>query len=532
MIKQIIAGIIASSFIALLVIVSLIQLWFIGGDISFNKSVIAILQFSFSQSVISAGLSLGLGIFLGRAYVRRSHIKFLRYLSWLFNASFLLPVLVAVFGLISVHGINGWVNGAIGTEARYIYGWTGIIIAHVFFNVPLAARLIANGLQAIPLQHWKLFQQLGLLSASPWKRFWVIEYPHIKPVLFTAFALIFLLCFTSFAIVLTLGGGLVSTLEVAIYQALRLQFEPAQAAFLGSLQILICLGLAGIVLALGKQKFKSVSQVLPEHNFKRPDADLLGAKITDTIAFIIASLLILPVLVSLPLALLADSALKIFATTSFAKALLTSLSLAPLSALLSVLCAIALATAYRAVRLKQKPWAVMFELPSFLLLIMPPVTLSAGLFLLLYRFGFGGDFYFSVGIVIVINALLVLPFTLPILSPPLYRIAVENNRLAAGLGLKGFKRWWLVELPLLRKPLGLALGLSAALAVGDVSAIALFGTQDFSNLPLLLYRLLGSYRFAEAGCVGLSLCGVVFLLFWAGVQAGNAVGKRRQYVRS
>ena len=45
--------------------------------------------------------------------------------------------------------------------------------------------------------------------------------------------LVFMLCVTSFTIVLTLGGGpAATTLEVAIYQALRFDFDPARAVAL------------------------------------------------------------------------------------------------------------------------------------------------------------------------------------------------------------------------------------------------------------------------------------------------------------
>ena len=47
-----------------------------------------------------------------------------------------------------------------------------------------------------------------------------------------------MLCITSFTIVLTLGGGpAATTLEVAIYQALRFDFDPARAVALTLLQI-------------------------------------------------------------------------------------------------------------------------------------------------------------------------------------------------------------------------------------------------------------------------------------------------------
>jgi len=36
------------------------------------------------------------------------------------------------------------------------------------------------------------------------------------------------------------------------------------------------------------------------------------------------------------------------------------------------------------------------------------------------------------------------------------------------------------------------------LSLGDLTAISLFGTQDFMTLPSLIYRQMGSYRFDAA----------------------------------
>ena len=63
---------------------------------------------------------------------------------------------------------------------------------------------------------------------------------------FISMLLVFMLCLTSFAVVLTLGGGPKSTtLEVAIYQSLRFDFEPTRAVVLALLQLCLCLLVAG-----------------------------------------------------------------------------------------------------------------------------------------------------------------------------------------------------------------------------------------------------------------------------------------------
>ena len=60
-------------------------------------------------------------------------------------------------------------------------------------------------------------------------------------------AVIFLLAFTSFPIVLLLGGGpAMQTLEVAIYSAVRLDFDLNAAVLLALVQIAICGGIIAV----------------------------------------------------------------------------------------------------------------------------------------------------------------------------------------------------------------------------------------------------------------------------------------------
>ena len=62
-----------------------------------------------------------------------------------------------------------------------------------------------------------------------------------------AFAVIFVICLSSFAVALTLGGGpRATTVELAIYQAMRFDFDLSRAALLALLQLLLAL-LAGLV---------------------------------------------------------------------------------------------------------------------------------------------------------------------------------------------------------------------------------------------------------------------------------------------
>ena len=71
----------------------------------------------------------------------------------LLGAPFLLPVIVAVFGLVAVWGRGGLFSAALaplGLGPLDIYGLRGVVLAHVFFNLPLVTRLLLAGLARHP----------------------------------------------------------------------------------------------------------------------------------------------------------------------------------------------------------------------------------------------------------------------------------------------------------------------------------------------------------------------------------------------
>ncbi len=187
--------------------------------------------FSLWQAALSTALSIALAIPVARALARRPRLPGIQFLLRLFNLALVAPAMIAILGIAEVHGRSGWANellGLAGFEAgHYLYGLPGILLAHVFFNMPLATRVFLRAIESVPPENWRLASQLGI---GPGAIFRLIDGPAVARVLPGVAGAIFMLCFTSFAAVLTLGGGpRATTIEVAIYQALRLEFDIARA---------------------------------------------------------------------------------------------------------------------------------------------------------------------------------------------------------------------------------------------------------------------------------------------------------------
>ena len=462
-----------------------------------------VVAFTLEQAVLSALLAvtgaipLALALhrfrFPGRALVLR-----------LFLLPQALPVLVGALGIVAVWGRAGVVSdglAALGLSRLDVYGLSGILLAHVFFNMPLATRLIFAALDAVPAESWKLAGQLSLGSRATFR---LVEGPAVRRALPGAASLVFMLCITSFTLVLVLGGGPgATTLEVAIFQALRYDFDPGRAVLLAVVQIALTGLVLVAVLRLGGGLDGAVTLGRTAVRFDRPSRWQKGAGlgvIMLGLGFIAA-----PFLAVLVRGLRADL-WSLMGDPLLQQAMLTSIAVSIGAATLSLLLSMALlsgASALRSATGPLRPQRGLFDLSGSLVLVIPPIVLGAGWFLVLRQM----TDVFAVAPVMVLatNAVMAMPFVIRIVGPALAQSALQHDRLAASLGLAGWQRLRHVEWPAVRAPLGLGFAFAMALSLGDLGVAALFGNQDFITLPLLLQQRMGSYRSTDAAGIALIL---------------------------
>ena len=480
--------------------------------------------FTFWQALLSTLLSVGLAIPVARAFARRPNFPGRNLLLRVFSISLVIPSIVAIFGIVAVHGRNGWVNGLLeilGFEGlHYLYGLTGILIAHVFFNLPLATRILLFALEAIPPESWRLAAQLGMGRRESFR---LVEWPALRSVLPAAAGLVFMLCFISFAVVLTLGGGpRATTIEVAIYQALRFDFDIARAVALSLLQVVVALA---VVLFFARFSRPSIGWATERRSFARPDAAGVVGCLIDGLALLFALCLVVVPLAAAALAGFNRTLGGVLIDFALWKALLQTLFVALSAGLLALALGTGILLASRGLRRHGARESAANGLESLgsLVLIFPPFVLAAGLFVLLrsHLDVFGIGLY----IVILVNSFMAIPFVIRILSEPMMRLAKEQDRLCLSLGIAGWRRFRLIGWPNLRRPIGLALAVATTISAGDLSVIALFGSQDIQTLPLLIYQRMSAYRMEEAAVTALVLTALCFFLF---LLLERLVGGRRR----
>ncbi|MGN7295023.1 thiamine/thiamine pyrophosphate ABC transporter permease [Rhizobium sp. SAFR-030] len=499
------------------------------GRAIFDSYTLSLLRFTVLQAVLSTLLSVGLAIPVVLALGRRPAFPGRIWILRLMAVPMGLPVLIGALGLIGIFGRQGLLNrmlALLGLEQPIgIYGLGGILLAHVFFNLPLACRLMLAGLERLPTETWRLSASLGMGS---WSTFRFIEAPALTRTLPGAAGLIFMLCATSFTLVLVLGGGpAATTLEVAIYQALRFDFDPPRAVALSLLQIALT---ACVLIAISRLPAADVTGGGEGRAPQRFDGKGLGSRVWDGLAILLATVfLILPLSAIVTAGLKADL-WRLLTMPSFRQAAVTSLAIALAAGTLAILVASGIVLARAAIVDRRKParfqalFSGVLAGLSSLVLLVPPVVLGTGWFLLVRPYTDVARV--APALIVAINMLMALPFVVRILEPAYQTHARCTDRLAASLGISGAARWRLVDWPVLRRPLLMALSFAMALSLGDLGAVALFGSQDLTTLPWLVYSRMGSYRTNDADGLALIL-GVVCLALTALGTAGAADNNRR-----
>lgn len=473
-----------------------------------------VIFFTVKQALLSMVLSIIPAIWIARALARRIAFRGRSWLLALLGLPIVLPPVVAVFAITAIYGYNGAANHllvALGLpRLGDLYGLNGILLAHVFFNMPLAIRWLLPLWERIPVEHWRLAAQLGMPSRTCFR---AIEWPAIRGALPGLMALIFLLCLTSFAVVLTLGGGpAATTLPVALYQSLRMDNDFPLTAQLALLQMILCL----IVLVILPWRSSDTADE-QERMVRgiRHDRHALSARVIDGILIVGVTLFI-----GLPIAAALIEGVRgpwhhVLSDTAFWKVWWNSLWIAVGSAVLALLIGLPLSASMARHHARMRQW---LQLIGLFGLAVPTVVLGAGWFIWLRgNIGPWGSL-----LIMGSNGVMSVPYVLKMMVPVWSVLHVQYGPLRDQLGLSERIWWRHVLWPLSRTALGTALAVSICMSLGDLGIVAIFGDQSsVATMPLLLQNQMADYHYGDAAVTSAMLMltiGVTFALVdrWVG----------------
>ncbi len=198
------------------------------------------LGFTLYQATLSTILTLILGLPAAYLFARFQFAgrKFLRVL---ITIPFILPTVVVAAAFNTLLGPRGWLNLGLmslfnlsSPPVNMLNSLSAILLAHVFYNTSIVIRMVGSSLSRLNQNLPSAAQNLG---ASPWRAFKEVTLPLLMPSILSATLMVFLFDFSSFGVVLMLGGPQFSTLEVEIYNQAMNRFNLPVAGLLSIVQL-------------------------------------------------------------------------------------------------------------------------------------------------------------------------------------------------------------------------------------------------------------------------------------------------------
>ena len=215
-----------------------------------------VLGFTLYQASLSTFLTLLLG--LPSVYLfARFNFRGKVLLRTLTAVPFMLPTVVVAVSFNALLGQRGLINNFIYPSSFILRPFLAILLAHVFYNTTIIIRVVGNALSSLDPKLEQTARSLGADSLRVW---WNVILPIIQPSILASSLLVFLFDFTSFGVILLLGGSQFSTLEVEIYLRVLKLPNLSLAALLSVIQ-LICTILVSILYT--RMATRSTAQTAP-----------------------------------------------------------------------------------------------------------------------------------------------------------------------------------------------------------------------------------------------------------------------------
>jgi thiamine transport system permease protein len=479
------------------------------------------LRFTILQAGLSTLLTLMIGL-PGAWLFTTFDFTGKRVLKVLSTLPFILPTVVVAAGFNALLGPRGWLNlglmTILGLESppiQFLNTFGAILTAHVFYNTTIIIRVVSSSWSG---QNIRLKHAAQVLGASPWRTFREVTLPLLRPSILAATLLVFLFNFTSFGVVLMLGGPRFATLEVEIYiQALHLLNLPL-ASLLSLIQLAFTLLITVLHNQLSGQEALNITPASPSIGVRKPKPGLEG--------WMVALLVIL--LFSLLVAPLASLALRSFVkleanrgergeiqqgfTLQYYRELMVnrrgSLFYVPpiaaarnslLFALIVILITLILGGLVAYALQQRTPLNKVLDPLLMLPLGASAITLGLGFILVFNKPPFS-ELAFPI-LLPIAHSLIALPFVVRTLTPTLNNISPSLRNAARVLGASPLRVWLEVDLPLLTPAILVSAIFALTISLGEFGASTFLARPAYPTLPVAIFRYIsqpGALNYGQA----------------------------------
>ena len=480
--------------------------------------------FTVWQAAASTVLTLVIGLPVAYLFARHD-FPGKTVLKALTTLPFIMPTIVVAMGFIALLGPEGLVNmalsglfGADGPYVRVTNTLTIIFMAHAFYNYAIVVRIVSAFWSNLTPT---FSESATMLGAGRVRVFTQITLPLLMPSLLSSAALVFVFSFTSFGVVLILGGPRLATLEVSIYELTLRLFQLDIAGALAVVQLAFTSAFLVVYTRLQARGAVPITFV---------PADVGARKTRNLRDRMVATAIAVGLLVLLsPLLALIEQAMSSSEGYSFAhfKGLFSNESgsyfhLSPLMvawnsirfALLSMAIALAVGTTASYVIVQRRASSHVVDALFMAPLGVSAVTLGFAFLMAFNRWPI--DLRGSWLILVIAHALVAYPFVIRSVLPVLRGMPPHLRESAALLGATPVQIFIYVEIPILARALLVGATFAFAVSMGEFGASLLLVRPEFTTIPVAIFRLLGQpgeSNFGQALAMSTLLMAVVTVGF-------------------
>ena len=477
-----------------------------------------LLAFTVWESLLSAVISVGLAIPFSVFFSKYSFFGRKAILT-ASDVAFALPAILCVLGFVIFYGNNGILNNILVSlhiteeKIKFLYSFPSVIMAHVYLNFPVAFSLITSALVGMDEKEEMASKLLG---KSNFYTFIKITIPKVKGTIISAFILIFLFCFPSFLIVMSLGGSpKYYTIEAEIYRRTYTDVNTVSSSSLALFSFII-MSLLLLVSGYGREEKKAsrAKRIIKKaRGWKKLEAFALSLMITLFLAPPLLSIIYRAFFTK-------DGTFTLKAWLDIASssptgagtglnAIFNSLLIALVSSFLAV--SLSTAISISAVRRKSRIIPLLTSLP----MAAGSVSLGLGFAFLSTRLPYK-SIYISYILVILAHLVVVMPFTVRTIMPGAKRIPDTLTLASMCLGKGCYSSYRKVEKPMLKSYRRRAFAFAFALSLGEVNATMALAEGKVTTLPILIYKMINQYNYQGASALAIILLTTAIIVFAIG----------------
>lgn len=469
-----------------------------------------LLSFTAGEAALSALISLSLALPFALFFSKYSFFGRRTVLS-LSSAAFVLPSIIVVLSFVIWYGNNGILSSLLSfltngkIRVTILYSYPAIILSHVYLNFPLAFSVLTTAVMECGDTEENAALLLGRRRASVFR---TITLKKIRGSIAQTFLMVFLFCFPSFLIVMTLGGNpKFYTIEAEIYRRAYMDGDTSSASSLALFSFLVMSFLLILSSTLKKEKkiYRNKKRLIPAEGKTKAAAVFLN--------MIILLFMLPPLLSVLYRSLFTKDGTfstliwkNMILSPVVQKAVLTSIVIALFSSTLAVRMASALTISQ--VRERKRLIPVIASLP----MALGSVTLGLGFSFLSSRLNIRGEAW---GLVITVLAHtgVLLPFAFRTISQGAGKISENLQASAVTLKPSITQCYRKVEKPALRQYILRSFAFSFVLSLGETNATLALANGNVTTLPILIYKMISQYNYQGASCLSVIMLFLSFVVF-------------------